>query len=185
MKEKPLCTFPTGLNNDICNINHRTRCDRTTKTFHIFKCVKRIKQCKSSIMAISDSSTKAWRIQSSRSPVWSAVARVCLSLHFMLMKQQCVRSVTITHACQICPLRTLSNHHPAEGPSHTCDLPRLDSPTWGVRMRVCVFLAVSGCLCGVSLLSAPLSGAGIYRDDYQSHFHWDAARVYVWESRSA
>lgn len=29
----------------------------------------------------------------------------------------------------------------------------------------------------MSLLSAPLSGAGIYRDDYQSRFHWDAVCV--------
>lgn len=136
MKENLLSIFPTGLNNDACNINHRMRCDRTTITFHIFKCVKRIKQCKSSIMAIFDESTKAPRIQSSLGPVWSVVAHVCLSLRFMLMRQQRVRSVAITHAC---PLRTLSNHHPAEGPSHTCDLPRLDSPTWGVRMHVCVF----------------------------------------------
>lgn len=44
-------------------------------------------------------------------------------------------------------------------------------------MCVCVFLTVSGCLFGVSLLSAPLSGAGIYKDDYQSLFHWDTLRV--------
>ncbi len=170
-----LSIFPTGLNNVTCDINHRMSCDRTTITFHIFKCVKFIKQCKSSIVAFfSKKSTKASRIQSSWSPVWTVVARVCLSLRFMLMK---LYSVAITHARQICPLRTLSNHHPAEGPSHTCDLPRLDSPTWGVRKRV--FLAVSGCLCGVSLLSAPLSGAGIYRDYYQSRFHWDAVCVCV------
>ncbi len=129
-----LSIFPTGLNNDTCDINHRMSCDRTTITFHIFKCVKFIKQCKSSIVAFfSKKSTKASRIQSSWSPVWTVVARVCLSLRFMLMK---LYSVAITHARQICPLRTLSNHHPAEGPSHTCDLPRLDSPTWGVRKRV-------------------------------------------------
>lgn len=126
-----------------------------------------------------DESTKASRIQSSWSPVWTVVACVCLSLRFMLMKPY---SVAITHARQICPLHTLSNHHPAEGPSHTCDLPRLDIRR--ANACVCVFLTVSGCLCSMSLLSAPLNGAGIYRDDYQSRFHWDAVCVYVWESRS-
>ncbi len=122
----------------------------------------------------SKKSTKVSTIQSSWSPVWT----VCLSLRFMLMKPY---SVAVTHQHQICPLCTLYNHHLAEGPSHTCDLPRLDSLTWGVRKRV--FLELSGCLCGVSLLSAPLSGAGIYRDDYQSRFHWCVC-VCVWESRS-
>lgn len=148
-------------------------CDRTTITFHIFECVKCIKQYKSSIVAFfPKKSTKVSTIQSSWSPVWTVVARVCLSLRFMLMKPY---SVVITHARQICPLCTLYYHHLAEGPSHTCDLPRLDSLTWGVRKRV--FLEFSVCLCGVSLLSAPLSGAGIYRDDYQSRFHWDAVCV--------